>query len=111
VVFTSITIKVSITDITDLSGECILTILSSLASPVVQVSHTGGKYLPSSKPVDPSTASIIIYLFEVATPVQIDPAIEKVLSLSDDPSDPAAGAVTLQIPTNEGYKHHMSDVL
>jgi len=90
----------AIMGITDSNGESVLTIPSSLASPVVQVSHAGGKYLPSSKPVGPSTGSVSIYLFKVATPVQIDPAIGNVLSLSDDPLDPAAGVVTLQISAN-----------
>jgi len=90
----------AITGMTDSNGKSVLAIPSSLASPVVDVSQVGGKFLPSSKPVGPPTDFIIIYLFEVATPVQIDPVIENVLSLSDDPLDPAAGAVTLHIPAN-----------
>ena len=96
----SIVGSTAITGMTDSNGKSVLAIPSSLASPVVEVSQVGGKFLPSSKPVGPPTDFIIIYLFEVATPVQIDPVIENVLSLSDDPFDPAAGAVTLHIPAN-----------
>ena len=88
----------SIMSTTDSDGISILTIPTYVATPIVQVTYADGNYLPTSKPVDPTTNLIIIYLFEVAAPIEIDPTIENLLSLSDDPSDSSAGAVTLQIP-------------
>ena len=99
-------VKIAGTEImgtTDVTGTLVLTIPAFVASPVVQVTKNEGNYLPTSKPVTPTADLIVVYLFEVAAPIQIDPTVENVVSLSDTPSDSSAGAVTLHIPAGAFY--------